>query len=302
MTLIARCRHAIDDIAARYGMPAPTSVTRLDGGSANLNFVARFEAGPALKITFSLYKDLAGTRRVAAILDALDSASVGRLMRPVDGEAVVALEQPVLVTTFTDGMPLDAIDASVAKGIGRLLGTLHIEPPPQAPARHDMDLDRLLDETDPETDLGAFVTHALASVPPLDALPHCLIHGDLFPDNIIRRPDGTLVAIDFEEACHGPRVFDLGMTLVGFDRVGGLTPETARALLVGYGSQRPLSDAELRALPAMVDYAGASTAGWRGLGAPEALDTGARDWREMKAVVARNRAWVADGTWRGIIG
>ena len=51
----------------------------------------------------------------------------------------------------------------------------------------------------------------------------------------------------------------------------------------------------------MVDHAAAAVAGWRRIAVPDGLDTGARDWREMRAVVELNRAWLADGTWKAIL-
>ena len=96
-----------------------------------------------------------------------------------------------------------------------------------------------------------------------DDLPEGILHGDLFPDNVL---GGSKVAaiIDFEETWIGPRIFDLAMAFVGFGWQGGApVPERWQALLAGYESVRSLTAPERAALPAMHRYATLSIAAWR---------------------------------------
>ena len=96
-----------------------------------------------------------------------------------------------------------------------------------------------------------------------DGLPLGVLHGDLFPDNVIG--DGLVTAIlDLEEAWIGPCAFDLMMAFVGFGWQDGV-PVRKRwdALLNGYESERPLTDSERGALPALHRYATLSIAAWR---------------------------------------
>ena len=94
-------------------------------------------------------------------------------------------------------------------------------------------------------------------------LPQGILHGDLFPDNIIG--DGAVAAIlDLEEAFIGPCAFDLMMAFVGFGwNEEGPINERWKALLEGYESVRPLSREERFALPALHRYATLSIAAWR---------------------------------------
>ncbi len=294
-----RCADQIPSVCARRGLPPPVDVQPLPGGSANLNFVARFGAytGAApVKVTFCLYKDLPGARRVAVLLAALDDAPVGRLIGTPD-DVTEEAGRAALVTAFTEGAPLETIDRPTARAIGALLAAIHRSPPLEAPS-HDMERVRLarIAEAGGAGDFTRFVADAMADVPLDGHLPTALIHGDLFPDNIIRGPDGRLTAIDFEEASRGPRAFDLGMALVGFSRCDALTPENAAALLAGYRAAVPLEPRELEALPAMVIHAAVATAAWRHIGTPDEIEAGAREWREMRAIVALARRW-RDGTW-----
>ncbi|MFL2499123.1 MAG: phosphotransferase [Candidatus Thalassarchaeum sp.] len=94
-------------------------------------------------------------------------------------------------------------------------------------------------------------------------LPEGVLHGDLFPDNVL---GGAAVAaiIDFEEAWIGPRAFDLVMAFVGFGWQDGVPrQECWGALLNGYESVSPLTESEKEALPALYRYATLSIAAWR---------------------------------------
>ena len=96
-----------------------------------------------------------------------------------------------------------------------------------------------------------------------DGLPQGILHGDVFPDNVIG--DGSVAAIlDLEEAFIGPCAFDLMMAFVGFGwNEEEPIHERWGALLDGYESVRPLSREERFALPALHRYATLSIAAWR---------------------------------------
>ena len=96
-----------------------------------------------------------------------------------------------------------------------------------------------------------------------DGLPQGILHGDLFPDNVIG--DGEVAAIlDLEEAWVGPCAFDLVMAFVGFGWAGGRpVQERWDALVSGYESVRSLTEPERAALAALHRYATLSIAAWR---------------------------------------
>ena len=69
-------------------------------------------------------------------------------------------------------------------------------------------------------------------------LPICIIHGDPFMDNaLLNEVSGELTGfVDFEDACTGPRLFDLVCCIVGncFDSDNVLSLELVDSLLAGY--------------------------------------------------------------------
>jgi len=94
-------------------------------------------------------------------------------------------------------------------------------------------------------------------------LPIGVLHGDLFPDNVIG--SGSVDAIlDLEEGWIGPLAFDLAMSFVGFGWQGGSPVESRwEALVEGYQSVRRLSEEEIGKLPDLHRYATLAIACWR---------------------------------------
>jgi homoserine kinase type II len=98
----------------------------------------------------------------------------------------------------------------------------------------------------------------------IENLPRGVIHGDLFPDNVLGSNEKVWALLDFEEVCHDILAFDLVMTFVGFGwKNGEPVTERWKSLLDGYQSVRVLSDAEINALPDLHRLATLSIAAWR---------------------------------------
>ena len=87
-------------------------------------------------------------------------------------------------------------------------------------------------------------------------LPMTLIHGDVFFDNLIVQGERLVAIIDFEEACHYYRSFDLGMAIVGTCRNRqGISFQKVRKFLHGYQNNMSLESAERESLKTFVVYA-----------------------------------------------
>jgi homoserine kinase type II len=71
-----------------------------------------------------------------------------------------------------------------------------------------------------------------------------LVHGDVFRDNVLWK-DGTMAAVlDFESASLGSVTFDLCVTMLAWCYGDALERGLARALVRGYASHRPLTEAD----------------------------------------------------------
>ena len=163
-------------------------------------------------------------------------------------------------------------DKNALESLGEAMARMHEVPLAECfPRDYRMGwslFERMYEAAGPESQWPEFLARLKAEGEQLsgsisEGLPEGILHGDLFPDNVLGA--GSVAAIiDFEEAWIGPRVFDLVMAFVGFGWQGGApVPERWQALLAGYESVRPLTDSERVALPAMHRYATLSIAAWR---------------------------------------
>ncbi|WP_332770587.1 homoserine kinase [Phenylobacterium sp.] len=84
-------------------------------------------------------------------------------------------------------------------------------------------------------------------------LPTGVIHEDYFPDNVFFQGGRFAGAIDFYFACVDALAYDIAVALNAwcFEPDGSFNITSARALIGGYESRRPLSDAERAALPVL---------------------------------------------------
>lgn len=101
---------------------------------------------------------------------------------------------------------------------------------------------------------------------PLDTLPLQVVHLDLHPHNMIFDPNTSelLAFLDFDPMCYSQRIRDVGFALHRIARTYGLDTEgqrdtgvdirdRARLFLDSYNHKNPLTDEEIKMLPAMIE-------------------------------------------------
>jgi len=102
--------------------------------------------------------------------------------------------------------------------------------------------------------LGARVREELAFLDAHwpDGLERCVIHADLFPDNVLMRGDAVGGLIDFYFSCTDIRAYDVAITHGAwcFSPDGAdFHADVAAGLIAGYRTAHGLTDAEYAALP-----------------------------------------------------
>jgi Ser/Thr protein kinase RdoA (MazF antagonist) len=103
--------------------------------------------------------------------------------------------------------------------------------------------------------------HALANVERQN-LDYGLIHADLVRENIfLTGAENNVAFIDFDDAGHGFRLFDLATTLLK-NRNEPAYPAIEQALISGYRSRRILSDVALASLPLFMLLRSLTYIGW----------------------------------------
>lgn len=172
---------------------------------------------------------------------------------------------------FVEGAWLEPNDSSLYS-LGRIQASLHlIIPPVNLKEKFSMGnslFDKLFSIADERNEWSDFL-HMLKSESTIlkqniGELPRGIIHGDLFPDNILGTNDNVNSILDFEEVCYDILAFDLVMTFVGCGWENG-EPVVERwvALLDGYQSVRMLSHEEMDSLSDLHRLATLSIAAWR---------------------------------------
>lgn len=183
-----------------------------------------------------------------------------------DGALVSELEgKPAAIISFLPGRSIRRPAPHHLTALGRQVAQLHLAGS-HLPQRRDNDLslpswqqlyEKLsprLDEVQPglaqdiAAELGFLEAHW-----PRD-LPHGIIHGDLFPDNVFFDAQGRLSGlIDFYFACHDAWMYDLAIILNAwcFEAGGECNLTKSGNLLRAYGQVRPLTEAESEALPVL---------------------------------------------------
>lgn len=185
---------------------------------------------------------------------------------PVKARDGIALRElcgrPAAVVTFLAGMWPRRIQPFHCAAVGRALATLH-RAGRSFVMRRTNDLSvagwRRLHEAcrrraaEVQPGLAEELDSELAFLAtewPRD-LPTGVIHADLFPDNVFFREREISGLIDFYFACTDFLAYDLAICLNAwcFEADGSLNVTKARLLIDGYRQARPLTAAEVAALP-----------------------------------------------------
>ena len=177
---------------------------------------------------------------------------------------------PWTILPFVDGNWLGN-DYESLFSLGVIQAKMHLVKPPEN-LKSDFSMgvklfEKLFIIADAKNDWNDFLIELKSSkslLLNLEELPRGIIHGDLFPDNVIGYNNRAISILDFEEVCNDILAFDLVMTFVGFGWENGEPiGERWNAILDGYQSIRTLSEEEISALPDLHKLATLSIAAWR---------------------------------------
>ena len=225
--------------------------------------------GKGARFILTLYEkrvDVADLPFFFALLDHLGERGclVPRFIHDREGQTLQTLcGRPACLIEFLSGVSVTQPTPAQARSTGAALGQLHRAAEDFAGTRPNaLGLEgwhRLADACGDGFDqiapgLGARVREELAF---LDAhwpaqLDHCVIHADLFPDNVLMRGDEVGGLIDFYFSCTDIRAYDVAITHGAwcFSPDGAeFHADVAAGLMAGYVEAHGLTAAEYAALP-----------------------------------------------------
>ena len=257
---------AMGAFLARYDRGELLSAKGIAEGVQNSNYLVETTAD---RFILTLYEERTSTDDLPFFLDMLDhlAADDNPVPRALPDRGGVAIQQlagrPACLIEFLTGVSVSHPTATQAYAAGAAMGQMHTSLAGFDQARDNplgadtwrpflercgTDIDAIAPGLFARTE--AALTAVLADWP--SDLPMAAIHSDLFPDNVLMLGDRVTGVIDFYFACTDIRAYDLAVmhTSWAFDGDGAnYDPAIGRALIEGYASRFPLSDAERAALP-----------------------------------------------------
>lgn len=250
-----------------YDVGALASFAGIGEGVENTNYLVRTKRGKFILTLFEKRVREADLPFFLALMAHLSAKGVAA-PAPIRDRSGAVLKRvcgrPAVVTSFLPGKTRPKPSAADCRALGAALAGLH-----RAGADFPMTRDnalglhgwrRLAGECARDADtcadgLGALIRDEMAFLTaewPKD-LPKGVIHADLFTDNVFFEDAAVSGFIDFYFSCTDYFAYDLAICINDWSNVDGQwRPENAAALIEGYSSVRPLSDAEKKALPILL--------------------------------------------------
>jgi homoserine kinase type II len=243
----------------------------MDGGRENTNYCVETSSGRYVLTHFD-QKSLKHATNLANLLVYLIDQGIrtSKVVVPPKGPMVILHdEKPVMLKRYLDGDVTANLTGNLLVQLGEELARLHEIPAPSyLPQSFPYGRSHFPEVIN--SNLGhAYIgwlseknSYLQKRIP--QHLPMALIHGDVFFDNMIVQGDQLMAIIDFEEACHYYRGFDLGMVIVGACRDRqGVSFEKAGRLIRGYEKETTLQSIERETLKTFAVYAAVATSFWR---------------------------------------
>ncbi|MGC9379748.1 phosphotransferase [Streptomyces sp. MH13] len=255
-------------VAGRYGLTG-VSITPLSGGAANSSFRLGSEQGEYVLTSLDNHDEESATT-LAGHTQALHRLGMptSEVVPATDGSVIVPIGDRFLVLKkWIAGSVQQPLPLALLTEAGDLLARLHtLAPDAEGLGDVPVGARRLSPEhlaaitAFADQDFAQWLASRLGRVHDAEAdnlRAPCLIHGDLFDDNLIVRDDGGLSVLDWETVSVDDPLLDLGMAAVGLaqDEVGLLDTDRLHALLDGYEKSRPLTAAERAILPLEIEHA-----------------------------------------------
>jgi homoserine kinase type II len=252
---------------AGYDLGALLSYKGIAEGVENSNFLVHTSTGHYILTLYEKRVALADVPFFLALMEHLAARGLNcpQPVKARSGEALGRLcGRPAAIVTFLDGMWIRRPEPRHCAALGEALAKLHIAGADFSQTRRNALsvegwrplYEQAADRADTvQPGLSDLIARELAHLERHwpDGLPGGVIHADLFPDNVFFLGERLSGLIDFYFACTDMLAYDVAICLNAwcFEPDHSYNVTKGRELLAAYARVRPLSDAELDALPTL---------------------------------------------------
>ena len=259
----------IQEILDKYGLEV-LEYESIKGGAGNSSYWVRTGQKQFVLTVFEIEETrVVNLCKLLRLLEEYHFPTT-RIQELTNGDAITSIQgKTVLLKPYLVGQVVKDLDENRVRQVGTEMALLHKIPSPDyLPDQHAYGLQTfqaiLGEKIDLEYENWLAKKYKILSKEMPSGLPRGLIHGDVFYDNVLFEGETFKSLIDFEEACHYYKIFDLGMAVIGLCTENlRLKLEKVRALVDGYQSVRVLEENEKESLQYFIEYAAIATSSWR---------------------------------------
>lgn len=255
----------LNDFLKEYELGEATSFKGIAEGVENTNFLLQTEKG---RYILTLYEKRVNSGDLPYFLSLIDHLAKGGIICPTPvanrkGSALgTCAGRPAALFTFLEGMSLRRPAAEHCGALGAAMASFHkcgqsfelqrqnsFSLPGMQRFYETIEGDLSGIDPDLETLIEAELEELQKAWPA--GLPEGVIHADLFPDNVFFLGNRISGLIDFYFACTDFLMLDLAITINAwcFEPDGSFNVTKASRLLASYHEIRPITRAEIDALP-----------------------------------------------------
>ena len=248
----------IVEVLHQYGLAQAFTAVRMAEGFTNASYRVDTESRSYI-LTVMDNHDWGSALELAQTMNHLEACGLAgpKIVETAERAEVVRWQdKTIMVKTFCEGAHPDPLDPDQLRLVGQAMAQAQADVTQTTytqSRRIPSDWRLQLTGCDDDEFLR-WVQDSYGLIGQYEQLPRSVIHGDLFPDNILIDPQGVPLLIDWETISFDLDTFDLAMMIVGFT-VWGMVD--AAPLIEGFQRVRTLQAEEYDALGDLCTYSAA---------------------------------------------
>jgi len=262
----------LESFMAAYDTSEVVAFKGIAEGVENSNFLVQTDGGTNYILT--LYEKRVNPAELPYFLGLMEHLAERDVTCPLpiqtkSGEVLQTLcDRPAAMFSFLKGLSPRRITKAHCAGVGATMAKLHLAGSDYSQSRENTlgvkDWRPLFEQSKSRADeiMPGLANEIDAELIKIEEnwpshLPCGVIHADLFPDNVFFRGEDVSGVIDFYFACNDMFAYDLAILMNSwcFEVGTEFNVTKAKHLLSAYNAVRPLSEAEIAALPLLAQGA-----------------------------------------------